>query len=272
MTIEIVAVAGLALVEDGGRPGFMHLGIPPGGALVPRDLARANHHAGNAWNFPAIEIIGKLSVVASEGMRVATDEGPTMLDAGQRLDVGSTRDRRVRYLAFHGGLDVPFVHGGRGTLLVAGLGGFEGRGLRRGDRIALGRGGEEEEEEEAARTPGSPRDEEHWEEGQEEALRVIPGPDLVGAMPLLLSSVFTLSPASDRMGARLEGTRLPSEDIGRSMPMVAGAIQVPPSGAPIVLGPDHPTTGGYPLIAVLGRGELGRLYQRALGAPVRFRV
>lgn len=74
------------------------------------------------------------------------------------------------------------------------------------------------------------------------------------------------------MGARLEGARLPSEDIGRSMPMVAGAIEVPPSGEPIVLGPDHPTTGGYPVVAVLAHGELGRLYQRALGAPVRFRV
>jgi 5-oxoprolinase (ATP-hydrolysing) subunit C len=265
MTIELVSVAGLAIVEDGGRPGLMHLGIPPGGALVPPDLARANRHASNPWNFPAIELVGKLSIVARERVLVGTDEGPTMLEAGQRFDLSSSGDRRVRYLALQGGLDVPLVHGGHGTLLVAGLGGFCGRGLRRGDRVAARRSVDGEKWEGTA-ARGSPGEEE------EGALRVIPGPDLVAAFSLLLSSVFALSAASDRMGARLEGARLPSEEVGRSMPMVAGAIEVPPSGEPIVLGPDHPTTGGYPVIAVLARGELGRLYQRALGAPVRFRV
>lgn len=261
MTVEIVSVAGLALVQDGGRPGFMHLGIPPGGALVPRDLARANKHARNAWHLPAIELTGKLSIVAIESVFVATDEGPTMLAAGERFDVSSLGDRRVRYLAFHGGLDVPIVHGGRGTLLVAGLGGFHGRALRRADRIALGGG------DRGKPVPRAPRDEE-----EEKALRLVPGPDLRDALPLLLSSVFALSAVSDRMGARLEGPRLPSAEVERSMPMVAGAIEVPPSGEPIVLGPDHPTTGGYPVVAVLADGELGRLYQRAIGAPVRFRI
>ncbi len=266
MTIEIASVAGLALVQDGGRPGFMHLGIPPGGAMVPRDLALANRHAANPWNFPAIELVGKLSVVATERVLVATDEGPTMLEPGQRFELGSTRERRIRYLAVHGGIDVPFVHGGRGTLLVAGLGGFAGRGLRRGDRVSVARGREEGEEKKelAARTQGSLR------EGEE--LRVIPGPDLGGSLSVFLASMFVLSAMSDRMGARLGGDRIPTEAVTRSMPMVSGAIQVPPSGEPIVLGPDHPTTGGYPVVAVLARGELGRLYQRALGTSVRFRV
>jgi biotin-dependent carboxylase-like uncharacterized protein len=269
MTIEIVSVAGLAIVQDGGRPGFMHLGIPPGGALVPRDLARANRHAMNPWNFPAIELVGKLSVVAITPMLVATDDGPLMLAAGQRVDVSSAGQKRVRYLAVHGGIDVPVVHGGRGTLLVAGLGGLEGRALRRGDRLDEGEERERREEGEkiAARAPGSPREEE-----DDGAILVIPGPDLAHVLPLFLSSVFSLSAASDRMGARLSGPRLPSEKIARSTPMVAGAIEVPPSGEPIVLGPDHPTTGGYPVIAVLAHGELGRLYQRAIGAAVRFTV
>ena len=261
MTIEILSLAGLAIVQDGGRPGFMHLGIPPGGALVPRDLARANRGAQNAWNFPAIELLGKLSVVAIDRVLVATDEGPAMLGVGERLELSSLGDRRVRYLAVHGGIDVPVVHGGRGNLLVAGLGGFQGRALRRGDRIEVGRGDASEP------VPKAPPDEE-----DDTPLRVIPGPDLRDVFPLFLSSRFTLSAVSDRMGARLEGPRLPSAVMGRSMPMVAGAIEVPPSGEPIVLGPDHPTTGGYPLIAVLARGELGRLYQRAVGAPVCFRV
>ena len=265
MTIEILSIAGLALVQDGGRPGYMHLGIPPGGALVPRDRARANRHARNAWNLPAIELVGKLSVVAIDRALVATDEGPAMLAAGERFDLSSLGDRRVRYLAFHGGIDVPVVHGGRGTLLVAALGGFQGRALRRGDRLELGRVDDGET------GPRTPREEERDEE-EEASLRVIPGPDLPDVFPLLLSSVFALSAVSDRMGARLEGARLPSAAVERSMPMVAGAIEVPPSGEPIVLGPDHPTTGGYPVVAVLALGELGRLYQRAIGAPVRFRI
>ena len=146
-------------------------------------------------------------------------------------------------------------------MLVAAFGGLEGRALRRGDRLKLG-----------VREEGRElRDPPRGDDGTD-ALRVVPGPELAGALPLLLASTFTLSAASNRVGARLDGARLPSEEVLRSMPMVAGAIQVPPSGQPIVLGPDHPTTGGYPVIAVLASGELGRLYQRALGAAVRFRT
>ena len=105
---------------------------------------------------------------------------------------------------------------------------------------------------------------------------VVLGPDLdrfaPGAVDRLLAGPFAVDARSDRIGTRLVGPaleRLDADD-GLSAPMVRGAIQVPASGQPIVLGPDHPTTGGYPVIATVVRGSIGALGARPVGAPVRF--
>jgi allophanate hydrolase subunit 2 len=106
-------------------------------------------------------------------------------------------------------------------------------------------------------------------------LRVVPGPDLdrVGAdvFERLVSSPFTVDPRSDRVGVRLAGPPLgrPVADAGVSAPMVRGAIQLPPDGVPIVLGPDHPTTGGYPVIGTVVRADQGRIAALRVGAHVR---
>ena len=104
-----------------------------------------------------------------------------------------------------------------------------------------------------------------------------PGPrdGLLGpsALSQLLSTTWTVRPESDRVGVRLAGPALPvlsGIDSLPSEPMVPGAIQVPPAGLPVVFGPDHPTTGGYPVIAVVTRAGLDRLAQAAPGARVRF--
>jgi allophanate hydrolase subunit 2 len=88
----------------------------------------------------------------------------------------------------------------------------------------------------------------------------------------LLATTWHLSPRRDRVGARLEGGRIERVDHGASMsmPMVRGAIQVPPSGEPIVLGPDHPTTGGYPVVAVVIAEDAGAFYARPPGATIAF--
>jgi allophanate hydrolase subunit 2 len=107
-------------------------------------------------------------------------------------------------------------------------------------------------------------------------VRVLPGPDAPrlggAALEALLSGTFTVSPLGDRVGRRLAGPRIRHADgaAGGSSPMVRGAIQVPPSGEPIVLGPDHPTLGGYPVLAVVARVDLGRLGARRPGDAVRF--
>jgi allophanate hydrolase subunit 2 len=113
----------------------------------------------------------------------------------------------------------------------------------------------------------------------EAAICVVPGPDLerfdASALGLLLASEFRVDPRSDRVGTRLAGPALPRVrddlgDLGPSCPMVRGAIQVPPSGAPIVMGPDHPTTGGYPVLATVVVASLGALGARPAGAVIRF--
>ncbi len=263
LAIEIARVAGFATIQDRGRPGWMHEGVPPGGALVPELLDRANRAAGNgARDVAGIELVGSIVIAARGGSVVlGTEDGERrLLGDGERATVEGRRGMRVRYLAVGGGVEVERVLGGRGTLVVAGFGGFEGRGLRRGDRVGVGgEGGGDDGGEDAS------------------AIRVVTGPDLdrfaPAALDLLFTETFTISPSSNRTGTRLVGHRLPvlaAAADSVSTPRVAGAIEVPPSGEPLVLGPDHPTTGGYPVLGVVARAALGRFHARAIGAAVRF--
>ena len=104
----------------------------------------------------------------------------------------------------------------------------------------------------------------------------MPGPDRLRfpdeALDLLVSSSFVVDARSDRVGIRLTGPALPrlGSDSGPSSPMVRGAIQVPPSGMAVVLGPDHPTTGGYPVLATVIARDFGSLAARPPGSRVRF--
>jgi len=265
--LEVARVAGIAMVQDAGRPGHMHEGVPPGGALVPDLFARANIAARNPRGTAALEVFGAMSLFARDGdLELGGDDGSRVIvREGERFDFSAMPELRVRYLAVRGGLDVPQVLGGRGTLLVAGLGGFEGRPLRAGDRIPVGT---------VTEAPFAPEGQPFLPEG---AIRVQPGPDEErfdpAALDVLVTEPYALLPASNRAGTRLGGPPLVRRDAddGRSAPMVWGAIEVPSGGAPIVLGPDHPTTGGYPVLATVVRGDLGRFGARPIGSLVRFR-
>jgi biotin-dependent carboxylase-like uncharacterized protein len=261
--IEIAAVTGLATVQDNGRPGHMHEGVPPGGALVPEMLWRANQAARNAPGEAAIEALGPVTLVARSPVVLGNDEGETHALRGGDSYTLPRRNAFVRYVAVRGGIDEPRVLGGRGTLVVAGLGGHEGRPLRRGDVLRIGH---------APAGGGAPSPTLFMEE----SFRVVLGPDLdrfdSRTVEAFLASTFAIDARSDRVGSRLSGPRLVSvpDPASPSGPMVRGAIQVPPSGEPIVLGPDHPTTGGYPVIATVVRGHVGPLAARPIGASVRF--
>lgn len=266
--LDITGVGGPVTVQDAGRPGQMHHGVPPGGALVPELLARANRAVGNAWGTAALETFGRLELrVRGRGARVSVDGRAFTVAEAETFTVPAPQEACVRYVAVDGGLAVPEVLGGRGTLLVARLGGHEGRALRPGDVLPLGDGG------------GPPGTLEPGEALDAAALiRVTLGPDAKRFDPAtvasLLTETFTVSAASDRVGMRLKGPPLAhgDEGAGTSRPMVRGAIQVTLSGEPIVLGPDHPTTGGYPLIATVIRADWGRLGARRPGASVRFQA
>jgi 5-oxoprolinase (ATP-hydrolysing) subunit C len=261
--IEVVSITGLALVQDGGRPGHMHEGVPPGGALVSYLLARANAAVRNAPDAAALEIFGTIALRSSESVTVASDDGQPAVLRPREAKVVACGVARVRYVAVRGGIAVPKALGGRGTLLVAGMGGHAGRPLGRGDQLGVGA-----EPECLVEPPVLPRG--------DAPIVVIPGPDLErfdrAAFGVLLGSEYRVSPLSDRVGARLVGPSLgrTDDDAGVSAPMVRGAIQVPGSGEPIVLGPDHPTMGGYPVLATVVAKGVDALMARPPGAAVRF--
>jgi len=255
MSLVVTRALGLVTVQDLGWPGRMHEALAPGGALVPELLVAANRAARNPDSAPAVEVIGRLVVRAEAELLVATDAA-RVLRSGDELVVES-EPRRVTYLAIRGGIAAPLVLGGRGTQLSAGLGAL----VRAGDRLHADRAG-------ALDLPV-----ERFLDG--DLVRIIAGPDddAFGprALELLLSAPYRILPTSDRVGTRLEGTAIPrSPDAGGSRPMVRGAIEVPPDGKPIVLGPEHPTTGGYPVIAVIAHADLGRCFAIRLGGTVRF--
>ena len=267
--VVVVRATGLVTVQDAGRPGFMHQGIPRGGPLSPSSHAVANESAGNAAAAAAIEVMGELEVRAEvDGIVAATDDGePRMLARGESVVVRSESMRRVRYLALSGGIDVPVVFGGRGTLVVARLGGHEGRVLRRGDELPLG-----------GSLPRSiVRREPRALPPDPSLVRVVLGPDHDdfddAARARFFDAMYVVSAATDRTGTRLDGPALALRTGGGrrpSAPMLPGAVQIPPDGRPIVLGPDGPTTGGYPLIAVVVSSDLERVVAAPIGARVQF--
>lgn len=201
--------------------------------------------------------------------------GSTPRDAtivGADGELGETAGIRS-YLAFAGGVDVPEVLGSRSTYVAGGLGGLEGRALRRGDRVAalgsgdLGGAGRVW----PVRVGRPPYD-------ATSPLRVVAGPhaDLLGGRVLerMLEIAWIVQPESDRRGLRLapgeQGGIDPAPGEIVSLPMVWGAVQIPPDGRPIILLADHQTVGGYPVAAVIVRADWPRLGQLGAGSAARF--
>jgi allophanate hydrolase subunit 2 len=252
MSLLVTRVVGLITIQDFGRVGHMHEGLSHGGALVPELLTRANRAVRNPDATAAVEILGRITVRAESSIEIATDSSaPQIFRTGDEFTVGS-EPRRVAYLAVRGGVDAPVSLGSRATHLSAGLGSL----LRAGTRISAG-------SVPSAETQLTPFDD-------RQTIRVVPGPDGLDLAPLT-AGIYTVLPTSDRVGTRLEGPVLPRGPEA-TRPMVRGAIEVPGDGQPIVLGPEHPTTGGYPLIGVIASADLGRFFAIRVGGSVRFVV
>lgn len=268
--LRVIAAPACATVQDRGRPGKLHLGLPPGGPLDPSAWLAANLAVGNGWNGAAIEIPhGSMEIEARGRVWFSVDgEAPRLLSDGERLRV-SGGERAVRYLAVEGGVAAPVLQGSRSTLPSAGLGGLDGRPLRRGDEIPVVGG--------AGFSSGAARLVRDLDPGSTVELTVIPGPHPEhfepGALDLLTREVFTVTRLGDRVGVRLAGPKIPAPGRLRlPVPMRRGAIEVTGDGTPIVLGPDHPVTGGYPVLAVLTRSAQKTLARLRPGHPVRFRA
>jgi KipI family sensor histidine kinase inhibitor len=265
-----------ALVQDGGRIGALRSGIPVGGALWKGRLALANAALGQRWDAAAIELYGAMRLRAEgRDVRISIDGQVRTVRDGEAVTVPRPERARVRYLAIEGGVDCTPQLGGRGQLLRAAIGGLDearDRPIRRGDLVRcadpslLG----------VARWTC----EERGDEGaldESYVINVMPYRHEARFAPReferFVSMVHEITAASDRTGARLrDRARRVDQDLGISTVTFAGAIQVSGDGTPIVLGVDHPTVGGYPVLAVVSFAQLGPLLARRPGARVRYRL
>lgn len=284
MTLEVIDPGPLTTVQDAGRPGLGHLGVPRSGACDPLGLAVANLLVGNQPTDAALEITaGGLSVVARRRLVVGLGGADLGASAGGRhLPPGGSyaiaADERLvfagpppgaagfrAYLAVPGGIDVPVALGSRSTCLVAGFGGLDGRALRTGDLVR-------------PLAPDLVPPEHRWPDpppatpGDETVIGALPGPADPdgGLLDALTARTWVVDASSDRMGLRLDGPPVPSPSTGTLTHGVTwGAIQLPPDGRPIVLLADAQPTGGYPVIAVVTVADLSLLGQLRPGAALR---
>ncbi len=267
--IVIERVAGLATIQDEGRFGHRADSVPVSGPLDSETHAAANRAVGNARDAATIELIGgALTLVAQKALTLSVNGAASQrVAAGERVTL-KVGERLTSYLAISGGIDVARVLGSRSTLLVAGLGGFHGRGLKAGDALAIG--------EPSSREGGRTEPAEEWQRPDVAALglrRSRKDPRIpADAFARLLGLDCSLSATRDRVGARFDGGKLGAREADRALPdpVVPGSIQVTTDGTLIALGPDAAVTGGYPVVAVLdeeSRALLGRLRP---GQRVRF--
>jgi biotin-dependent carboxylase-like uncharacterized protein len=271
--ITVVAPGPLATVQDQGRFGWAELGVGRAGAADRAALRLANRLVGNPVGAAGIEVtLGGLVIRLEDAATLALTGAPcpgslgwgaaATLPAGTVIRLG-TPDTGVRsYLAMRGGIDATVTLGSRSTDTMGGLGPGP---LQAGDRLPVGA-------EPAGPVSGAvaaPRPE-------VAELRIVPGPRAdwfaPKALQTLLSATWIIQPDSDRVGVRLDGPSL-RRAVQRELPSegtLPGAVQVPPDGRPILLGPDAPVTGGYPVLAVVRDADLDAAFQRRPGQTLRF--
>lgn len=285
---DVLRAGLLTTVQDRGRIGCQKFGVTVSGAMDEVALRVGNSLVGNPQDAAGLEIsllgpqirLRTDCVLALTGAEMDADLDGQPVPwyeafvgrAGQVLDIRHCRRGMRAYLTVGGGIDVPVRLGSRSTSLAAGFGGFGGRALRDGDVLrvrsvagASTRWSGQSAPDGLRPTFGSPQ-----------TVRVVFGPQddafTEAGRRTLLGSSYEVSPASDRMGCRLEGPTIqhvgPADIISDWIPL--GGIQVPGNGKPIVLLADRQTTGGYTKIATVIGPDIPRLAQLRPGETVRF--
>jgi len=274
----------LTTVQDLGRSGHASLGVAVGGAADSLSLRIGNRLVGNPDNAAGLEftLTGGLLEFEANAVIALTGGVASILNneaevpmwnaipvrAGERVRIGPVR-RGVRvYLCVRGGIQVQEVLRSASTHLAAGIGGHEGRALRSGDALIY--------QDSAAETVAVDARALGADLLHRRTIRAIEAPPEGRfhreAAELFWGSEFIVSNQSDRAGVRLEGNTIASLCHGRmtSEGMTHGVIEVPENGQPIVLGVDHPTTGGYPVIGCVATVDLPILGQLRPREAVRF--
>jgi len=284
--LVILAPGPLTTVQDLGRPGLAALGVGASGAADRGSLRLANRLVGNVEGAAALELtLGGLQVrlegagagaaivaltgapcPVTVGGRAVGMNGPVAVRSGEVIVVGVPAEGVRTYLAVRGGVAVPEVLGARSTDTLSGLG---PEPVRAGSVLPIG-----------SETTGFPVVDQAPVRGHagDAVLRVVPGPRADWFDPEALRTLgaepYLVTAESNRIGVRLDGPELRRTEVAELPPegMVRGALQVPPSGRPVLLLADHPVTGGYPVIGVVADADVDRAGQLRPGDRVRFRV
>ena len=250
--IEVLVPGILSSVQDSGRHGYRVYGVPRSGALDLYSYMVANSLVGNDADEACIEVIGglfkfraleetTLAVTGAEvqvkvnGEQAKTWE-PINLDAGALVEIGIPLKGFITYFAFSGGIEVEPVLGSKSTYLMGKFGGLEGRQLKRGDKLRLGKPKSEPRHEKLEK-PTLPSLKDIVE------VRATLGThaDLFPSLEAFFGQEFVVTPESNRMGYRLKGSPIEYEGGGRvpSFPILEGFVQIPHGGQPIVLSLIH---------------------------------
>ncbi len=267
--IHVVRPGLFTTIQDLGRRGYQRFGVSVSGAMDPWALTVGNRLLGNHDHAAGLEITLQGPELLFEQRRsiaiTGADLSPTIdglaipmwtvvaMPAGGRLQFGLRKQGTRAYVCIAGGIESPLVLGSRSTHVRSGLGGLEGRPLRKSDRLAAGPAPSATPSREGCML--APASQPRYVASP--TLRVMPGPQadhfVEEALQLLAASPYRVSSESDRMGYRLEGTELPhrgSADI-ISEAVTAGSIQVPSNRQPILLMADCQPTGGYAKLATM---------------------
>lgn len=280
IALEILNTGPLALLEDLGRPGLAHVGVTRSGAADRWSHRLANRLVANPDDSATVEItLGGFAarVVGGDADVAVTgaDAGPSVggipfginsihrVRDGEVISLGTPRAGLRSYLAVRGGFAVDPVLGSRSYDVMSAIG---PRPLRAGDVLPVGPSSGGYPELDLAPVAAIAAD--------LCELRVVPGPrdDWFTDADALVHTDWTATDRSDRVGMRLQGRALTHRWPDRQLPSegaIRGAIQVPPNGQPVILGPDHPVTGGYPVIGVVTDADVDRVAQIRPGQTVR---
>ncbi|WP_456326836.1 5-oxoprolinase subunit C family protein [Palaeococcus sp. (in: euryarchaeotes)] len=282
--IELLKVPSLTTIQDLGRFGYQKLGIPVSGVMDDYSARLANYLVGNDDNAPLIEFVlqGPTMKFYSSTVFAVAGEADVYLNGvkiepwrsywakrGDVLEVGVLKRGVYGYIAFAGGIKCEKILGSCATYLRAKLGGA----LKAGDKLKLGYAILTKKEGKALPDEFKP------EYPNESEIRVILGPQLEHftkeGIETFLSSPYEVTPNSDRMGYRLEGSKIEHSEKGADIITDAiplGAIQVPANGKPIIMLADRQTTGGYAKIAVVAKVDVPKVAQTRAGGKLRFKA
>jgi len=296
MAVKVVKSGLSTTVQDLGRSGYYHIGIPLSGGMDRLALRAANMLVGNREDAAVLEAVfmgPELEFTEDATVAVTGAEIPPKVNGearstwtsfkvkkGQSLSFEFLKKGARAYIAISGGIDVPVVLGSRSTYALGGLGGFKGRKLEAGDNLPVGKGRWVREgrsvPEKFRRLPGSPAE-----------LRMMPGlywhRITAEAGKNFLEDTWKVAPEADRIGYRFKGGR-PLEFVPRDEPFGAGSdpsnivdacypygsIQIPGGTEPIVLHRDAVSGGGYCMVGTVISADMDLIGQLQPNTPTRF--